>query len=133
MYRDVAGYWKICRVGSGASETGWNQSQKEKVTTGVHSSHPHPLSSSDRHSAWRCDVCSDKVAALMRFRCTEGCDYDVCAMCWSEGVDETETEMLMRKLPPLGLWDRSNSISQETIVLYDDVKVEIIQADFEPT
>ena len=46
-----------------------------------HPSHRHPLQLSDRTSGWRCDVCSQGGSGSRRYRCTRGCDYDVCGSC----------------------------------------------------
>ncbi len=47
----------------------------------LHPSHSHPLLLSDRQSGWRCDVCSRGGSGSRRYRCTRGCDYDVCGSC----------------------------------------------------
>jgi len=43
--------------------------------------HEHPLELSDRSSGWGCDGCGQSGEGKDRFRCTQGCDYDLCGDC----------------------------------------------------
>eukprot|EP01043_Picozoa_sp_COSAG02_P014023 COSAG02_NODE_571_length_20173_cov_14.694032_2_plen_447_part_00 len=46
------------------------------------SEHEHPLAQTDRSTGWTCDVCRSSGEGLVRYRCTEGCDWDMCGECW---------------------------------------------------
>ena len=60
-------------------------------TTGVHASHPHRMEQTSHVRRGRtnltttCDVCHKSWAdrTVLYFRCTAGCDYDVCRECWA--------------------------------------------------
>jgi len=54
---------------------------------GTHPQHAHRVEVTDRASAWNCDICRQRGGkmpdSLPRYRCTEGCDWDVCASCFA--------------------------------------------------
>lgn len=54
--------------------------------------HPHPLRQTTGN-AWTCDACG-KYAWHARYRCTAGCDFDLCGSCFSK------SQRLMRKKDP---------------------------------
>eukprot|EP00931_Biecheleriopsis_adriatica_P102676 TRINITY_DN77615_c0_g1_i1.p1 TRINITY_DN77615_c0_g1~~TRINITY_DN77615_c0_g1_i1.p1 ORF type:complete len:436 (+),score=52.32 TRINITY_DN77615_c0_g1_i1:64-1371(+) len=50
--------------------------------------HPHLLEACNRRGAWRCDECgrhSFMSSKLRCYRCTEGCDFDLCGSCYDAG------------------------------------------------
>ena len=48
--------------------------------------HEHPLGLSDLKTSWLCDVCRTDNNDQLRYRCTSGCDWDMCEMCWNSNV-----------------------------------------------
>ena len=59
----------------------------EKAVEEFHPAHVHAIEKSDRTTAWRCDVCSERnpSASGRRYRCAAGCDFDVCGACRDAG------------------------------------------------
>ena len=59
---------------------------------GVHPAHTHKLRRSKRSTGWTCDggrECGCHVAnsgSGPRYRCSEGCDFDLCFACWARAV-----------------------------------------------
>ena len=45
------------------------------------SMHQHPLATTYRDSRWNCDVCHRSGCGRTRYRCTVGCDWDMCGEC----------------------------------------------------
>lgn len=46
--------------------------------------HPHPLASSSDTNSWMCDQCkraSNQNPGMYRYRCPQGCDFDLCGDC----------------------------------------------------
>jgi hypothetical protein len=56
--------------------------------------HSHRLVQSDRLTSWYCDVCTESrrpgITTARRYRCMEGCDFDMCAACWRSHGGTTE-------------------------------------------
>eukprot|EP01029_Cantina_marsupialis_P018337 TRINITY_DN4205_c0_g1_i1.p1 TRINITY_DN4205_c0_g1~~TRINITY_DN4205_c0_g1_i1.p1 ORF type:complete len:1061 (-),score=350.29 TRINITY_DN4205_c0_g1_i1:134-3316(-) len=50
---------------------------------GIHKDHDHILQKNDKSSGWNCDICSKHNPNGGRWRCTKGCDYDLCVECWT--------------------------------------------------
>ena len=51
--------------------------------------HQHRLALIQRNSGWNCDVCRRSGSSSpqgRRYRCTEGCDWDMCGECWDQKV-----------------------------------------------
>lgn len=49
--------------------------------------HEHPMERTGMDAAWQCDGCArDNVthAEMVRFRCSEGCDFDLCQQCCNQ-------------------------------------------------
>jgi len=46
--------------------------------------HEHPLEHSSKATSWRCDSGFGCTSSLPRWRCTCGCDYDLCGSCVHE-------------------------------------------------
>jgi hypothetical protein len=46
--------------------------------------HEHPIATTDRDSSWNCDVCMCSGQGRRRYRCTAGCDWDMCGQCWDQ-------------------------------------------------
>jgi hypothetical protein len=45
-------------------------------------SHEHDVVAAETGNGWRCDVCLQSCTVLgQRYRCVEGCDYDICEQC----------------------------------------------------
>ena len=53
--------------------------------------HEHPVALTDQGAGWRCDVCLASNPAG-RYRCTQGCDYDVCEACRARVAAQPEPE-----------------------------------------
>lgn len=49
--------------------------------------HEHPLEESSRAIAWSCDVCKGSGTGVKRFRCSVGCNFDVCEPCYRRGQE----------------------------------------------
>jgi len=48
------------------------------------SKHEHPVEQSERATGWGCDGCGQSGEGKVRFRCTQGCDFDLCGECNSK-------------------------------------------------
>ena len=46
--------------------------------------HPHWLIISSNRSGWYCDHCKDQDAGMQRWRCSRGCEFDICGECVKE-------------------------------------------------
>lgn len=46
--------------------------------------HEHQLAQIDRPNGWRCDVCGRSGDGSRRYRCVDGCDWDMCGECWDQ-------------------------------------------------
>ena len=59
---------------------------------GIRPLHMHPLRRSRRWTSWSCDghrACGSETASAgvgPRFRCSKGCDFDVCLSCFADGL-----------------------------------------------
>ncbi len=53
--------------------------------------HRHRLKNKGIGSNWRCDVCDDRHPTTARFRCANGCDWDMCAICLKKERDGRES------------------------------------------
>lgn len=49
--------------------------------------HIHSLVNSEQIKFWMCDLCGNKNKDI-RWRCNEGCDYDLCGTCFALGIEE---------------------------------------------
>eukprot|EP00045_Choanoeca_perplexa_P018473 m.292787 g.292787 ORF g.292787 m.292787 type:complete len:4258 (-) comp17829_c0_seq1:6294-19067(-) len=65
-----------------------NSKASSGTTTYRHPKHQHPLVKCQRESGWNCDgSCghrSSRGPARSRYRCRDGCDYDLCGQCMAE-------------------------------------------------
>jgi hypothetical protein len=56
--------------------------------------HPHPLEESSPVGTWGCDSCqkwSKDHPGLQRYRCTMGCDFDLCQICYKVQEEKIES------------------------------------------
>jgi len=61
------------------------------------SKHEHPLEGKDPEGRWVCDGCNcPGASASKRYRCTQGCDFDLCDKCHAK--TEKKQEVLPAKL-----------------------------------
>ena len=50
--------------------------------------HEHPLAETARRAtAWTCDMPNCGKSTRPRYRCRNGCDFDLCASCWLKGKE----------------------------------------------
>ena len=50
--------------------------------------HEHPLAETARRTtAWTCDMPNCGKSTRPRYRCRNGCDFDLCASCWLKGKE----------------------------------------------
>jgi hypothetical protein len=97
------------------------------------SAHSHTLASCDRRTGWNCDGCRKSGTREMgRFRCTDGCDFDLCGKCMNdtevkddEGgfivAEKCAKEVYLRSKMGKSLTKRDKK-DDETIELSDDLK-----------
>lgn len=67
--------------------------------------HEHPLEKSDRTSGWGCDGCGQSGEGKDRYRCTQGCDYDLCGDCLEKqkaGKVVVEPKLMIVDIPDNG-------------------------------
>lgn len=50
--------------------------------------HRHPIALTQRNQGWSCDVCGQSGSGMRRYRCTGGCDWDMCGSCWDTKTAE---------------------------------------------
>eukprot|EP01094_Clydonella_sp_ATCC50884_P006912 TRINITY_DN160_c0_g1_i1.p1 TRINITY_DN160_c0_g1~~TRINITY_DN160_c0_g1_i1.p1 ORF type:complete len:361 (-),score=45.55 TRINITY_DN160_c0_g1_i1:85-1167(-) len=78
-------------------------SGKKPMQVGI--AHPHGIVKTEKSTHWTCDTCrvgSTRSRQLVRWRCKEGCDWDMCGSCVQEAVDACSSSTTARNpLPQL--------------------------------
>ena len=67
--------WWYCKSAIVAAQGA--SASTEDANAICHRAHPHRLKSCQMGSGWSCDVCG-QAGHQVHFRCTTGCDWDVC-------------------------------------------------------
>ena len=89
--------------------------------------HPHSLAASRRKMQWRCHACNTTFAAndgTMRFRCAQGCDFNLCIDCLpyanpefaQEVVSWGSLERLLRAVAARRLYPRCRQDAQLAVL-----------------
>lgn len=55
--------------------------------------HEHPLERTDMDAAWQCDGCArdnGTYTGMVRYRCSKGCDFDLCHECRNQDSSKAE-------------------------------------------
>lgn len=76
LYKGKCKYGESCRNGH------------EKTLVRLSPLHVHPIGPDDasKRKKFFCDQCNQKSS--FRWRCTEGCDYDLCTECFEASIKE---------------------------------------------
>jgi hypothetical protein len=74
--------WQRNNQDSGNAESSTALTTLSESSTARSSAHSHLLASSTRNNGWVCDGCgASDTHGVGRFRCTAGCDFDLCDKC----------------------------------------------------
>jgi nucleoredoxin len=70
------------------------------------SKHEHPLEQKKGGGGWGCDGCGASGEGKERYRCAQGCDYDLCGDCNSKagGVETLQPKLMILDIPDEGAY-----------------------------
>jgi len=90
------------------------------------SKHEHPLEKKEGGGGWGCDGCGESGEGKERYRCTQGCDYDLCGDCNSKAqagrVETLQPKLMMVDIPDEGAYYEGpgGDVTPETVQKFVD-------------
>lgn len=65
--------------------------------------HPHTLRIVGSGNMWRCDGCRRQAPTIQRYRCTQGCDFDLCDNCFHQQYIGAAPAMMAVSSAPISM------------------------------
>jgi len=98
------------------------------------SKHEHPLEKKDQVTGWGCDGCSKSGEGKDRYRCTAGCDFDLCGECNAKaeagGTVNMAPQLMLLDIPDNGGYFKGpeGDVTSDTVQkLIDDYKSKALE------